>query len=366
MRNIKKRFLAVSISLSILLVVAAVACGGGDATPTPTATPDTPEPSPTSVVPTPFPVETFTSQVHGITLSIPQGWIIDDSDPDVLTITNPTGLASVEVRLSTFAEPLTEAQFTAFVDGQILILQGELDDFTELSREEVDASLGVLLQFSFTEDGKERRGAALITFNNVRAAVLLAVVDAEFFDFFASLFEDVTASLQVQPTPPGPPPTPGPSPTPSPTPIATVTPGIFTDPSLGFTLDIPSGWGMMDPGKEAAVRFINSGGVIVQVLNAAIPSGMTVGVYALALQEARYQLLSGYNLLSETDTTVGTLDARELQFTATTGQGQSAQKYLVLVLKRGTQAYILEAIGDPAILDQQEAEVRGLMDSFRP
>ncbi len=370
MRKMKERLLAVLASLSIIVIFMAGACGGDNGTSTPTTPEPTPtpttEPTPTSVAPTPFPVDTFTSRAYGLTISIPQGWIVDDSDPRVLTIANPAGLASIEITLSTFDEPLSETQFSAFVDTTILILQGDFDDFEQISREEVVASTDVLLQFTFTEDGKERMGTALFTFDDARAVVLLALVDDEFFDFFEQLFEEITDSLELQSTSTGPTPTPDLPTVPPSTPVATVTPGTFTDPSSGFTLDIPSGWSMMAPGKGTSIRLTSTEGVTVQVLNAAIPSAMTVEVYALALKEARYGPLPGYGLLSETDTTVGSLNAREVQFTAATGQGRSVEKYLVLVAKRGTQAYILEAIGDPSVLDQQEAEIRGLMGSFRP
>ena len=123
---------------------------------------------------------------------------------------------------------------------------------------------------------------------------------------------------------------------------------------------------MLDSGKGMTVKFINQDGVILQVFTTAIPSDMTAEVYSLALQEARYQLLSGYQLVSDTETTAGALTAEELQFTATTGIGHSDQAYLVVVVKQGSQAHVLEAIGAPIVFGQHEEEIRKLIDSFTP
>ncbi|MEE9198798.1 MAG: hypothetical protein V3U26_03255 [Dehalococcoidia bacterium] len=377
MRKVRRRIWWALIGLAVVLVVAS--CGGGEEetptpSPQPTATPGptatarptaSPTPPPTSTpVPTPFSLEPYVGLAHGVNLSVPKGWVIDDTDPDTLAISNPTGLATIQITMNTFLSSVTQAQFDEYVSLQILGLKSEFSDFQEVSREKVDAPPGFRIQFTFTSDGDQMEGVALYTFNDLRGARALASTEASFYDFFAPLFEEAIMSITVAPAPPGPTPTPAPTPIPSPTPFPTVTPGTFTTPL--FSLQIPPGWGILGPGKEAVVRFIGPGRIIVQVLETTVPTEMSVQVYALALRENRYEPLAVYQLTSQGDIIVGPLIARELQFTAATGPDGAVNRYLVLVMRQGTQAYIVEAIGERPEFDQREAEVRAFVLSFRP
>jgi len=148
--------------------------------------------------------------------------------------------------------------------------------------------------------------------------------------------------------------------------VATFTPGIYFNNELGFSLQVPSGWGLLEPGKEAAVRFLGPGGFMVQVLTAQIPATMSADLYALVLMESRYEPLSGYQLVSDGGATVGLLPAREVQFDAATGLDGSINRHLVLVMRVGTQAYIIEAIGPRVDFAARESQVRGFITSFRP
>ena len=335
---------------------------GASPTPTPVLTT-----SPTAAItPIAFSLEPFTNLAHGINLLVPKGWIIDESDPDTLTISNTTWLASIEITVNTFASSLTQTQFDEYVSLRILDLEGEFASFEEVSRRRADTSPGFLIRFTFTREGEEAEALALYTFNTIRGALALATTDADFFDLFASLFEEVLNSITVDPFPPGPTPTPAPTPIPTPTPISTVTPGQYVNPTHGFTLQIPSGWGIWEPGKEAAFRIIGPGEIIVQVSVAVVPGEMSDSEYSQILRENRYEPLEGYEVISEGEITLGILAARELQFTAATGPDQSINRWLVFDARRGTQAYIIEAIGPQAAFEQNEAEIRGLITSFRP
>ena len=376
MSKLTLRRLSIAIGLPVMVLLIVAACGGEDATPTPTAT-ATPPPPPTSTsvpptptstpVPTPVPLESYTSLSHGVTLCVPEGWVIDESDPDTLTISHPTGLARVDVTMNTFLAAPTQAQFDEFVSLGILGIQDEFEDFVEISKERTDDPPGLLVIFTFTSNGAEQGGVALYTFNNIRGARAIATTSAAFFGLFAPLFDDAVRCVEVAPNPPGPTPTPGPTPIPTPTPIVTVTPGSYTDPTDGFSLQIPSGWGRLDPGKEeATLRFISPGLVILQVLPVDVPSAISTDAYMDTLREVRYEPLPSYQLVSEDDATVGSLSGLELQFTAATGEEASMNRYLVVVLRQGSQAYVLEAIGPEGDFGSWEAGARELIDSFRP
>ena len=325
----------VLIALSILLVVTAASCGEEEtpttspsptmAVPSPSPPPEPyppPESSPTpepTLAPIPFSLEPYTSLAHGVNLSVPRGWVIDESDPDTLTMANPTGLASIEITVNTFLAHPTEAQFDEYVSLGIVRLKQELSSFQEISRDRLTTPPGFLIRFNFTRNGDEAGALALYTYNNLRGALALATTDAAFYDLFASLFEETVVSLRVAPTPPAPTPTPAPTPIPTSTPFPTVTPGAYTDPTHGFTLQIPLGWGILGSGKEAIARLIGPGEIIVQVLTAKVPVEMSAGVYALVLRENRYEPLAGYSLVSQGDINLGTTTASEVQFTAATG-----------------------------------------------
>ena len=338
----------------------------GQATPAPLPTPvPSPTASPTPA-PTPLSLETYASFAQGVALSIPKGWTADDTDPGRVTIENPTGLARIEISLNTFTAPLTRAQFDEYVSLQLLQLREEFQSFQEIGRELVDDPPGLLISFFFDEEGEGQAAMVFYTFNNIRGARVLAVTTAAFFDFFSPLLEESITSIRLQPNPPGPIPTPAPVPTPAPTPVATFTPGIYSDTEPDFSLQVPSGWGLLEPGKEAAVRFLGPGEFIVQVLTAQIPATMSADLYALVLRESRYEPLSGYQLVSDGGATVGLLPAREVQFDAATGLDGSINRHLVLVMRVGTQAYIIEAIGPRDDFAARESQIRGFITSFRP
>lgn len=379
------RYLVIPI---LILVIVAAACGGGEGdeeTPTPESSPtattpatatSTPVPAATSTPtavpqPTPTPLEPYTSQVHGITLLIPEGWVTDDSDPDTLTISNPTGIADIEIRFNTFLAEPNQAQFDEFVSLGILSLREEFPGFEEISRERLTGRPGFIIAFKSENFGLETGVVALYTYNNVRGVLALASTEGIFFQNFQALFEQVLKTVSVVGTPPGPTPTPAPTPSPTPTPVATPTPfptiapGLYTNDRFDFDMVVPLGWGMLDSGKEAEVRFIGPGGVIVQVLTAKLPAGMTNAVYTLVLVENRYEPLTGFTRVSEGDVTHETLAARELRFTARTGLDGATQEYLVLVTKRGIRAYIIEAIGPESAFEDLQTEIEAFVASFR-
>ncbi|MFQ5933728.1 MAG: hypothetical protein ACE5KI_03715 [Dehalococcoidia bacterium] len=381
MPKIARHLWGIPLILCLVLAIAAASCTGREGetlTPSPSPTEVLPEvsPSPTGspttapteiIEPTPLALEPYLSLAHGVSLSIPQGWVVDDGDPEVLRVSNPAGVADIEIRMNTFLAVLTLAQFDEYVSLGILALRNEFPNFQEISRERLEEPPRLMISFLSESSGIETGVVALYTYNNVRGALALASTDAAVFDLFLPLFEEAVKSLRVQPNPPGPTPTPSPTPIPPPptsTPFPTVTPGVYTDPTYDFTMDLPSGWGILDPGKEAVVRFIGPGGIIVQVLTAEIPSNMSNQLYALVLQENRYEPLSGYQRGPEENITLGNLGARQLEFTA--GTGESVDRYLVLVTSRGIRAYIIEAIAPQAAFEALETEIETFVKSFRP
>ena len=375
--------LRLSVVLLISLSLMAAACGSETpATDTPTveASPATatatPTPTPTAtpiptLQPAPASLESYASQTHGVTLRIPEGWIAGDSAPDILTISNPTGIADIEIRFSTFLAEPTPAQFDEFVSLGILSLRAEFPGFEESSRERLTDPPGYIITFTSDNFGIETGAVALYTYSGVRGVLAVATTDRIFFQNFESLFEQVLRSVSLAGTPPTPTPTltptppPTPAPTAVPTPIATIAPGRYTNERFDFTMEVPLGWGLLDPGKESEVRFIGPGGVIVQVSTGRIAAGMSNAVYTLVLVENRYEPLTGFNKDSEGDVTYGNLAGRELRFTARMGLDGATQEYLVLVTKRGVRAYVIEAIGPESAFEDNGAEIAALVSSFR-
>ena len=373
--------LRLSVVLLIGLSLMAAACGSetpATDTPTAEASPATATATPTptamptpTLQPAPVSLESYASQVHGVTLRIPEGWIADGSAPDILTISNPTGIADIEIRFSTFLAEPTPAQFDEFVSLGILSLRAEFPGFEERSRERLTDPPGYIITFTSDNFGIETGAVALYTYSGVRGVLAVATTDRIFFQNFESLFEQVLRSVSLAGTPPTPTPTltPTPSPTPTPTavptPIATIAPGRYTNEQFDFTMEVPLGWGVLDPGKESEVRFIGPGGVIVQVSTGRIAAGMSNAVYTLVLVENRYEPLTGFNKDSESDVTHGNLAGRELRFTARTGLDGATQEYLVLVTKRGVRAYVIEAIGPESAFEDNGAEIAAFVSSFR-
>ena len=330
-------------------------------TPTPTATPTptpTAQPVPASLLP-------YTSDAHGVTLLAPEGWVTYKGNPDSLTVSNPTGIADIEVRFSTFLAEPTPAQFDEFVSLRILSLQAEVPGFEEVSRERLTDPPGFIIAYTSDETGT----VVLYTYSGARGVEAVATTERVFFSNFRSLFEQVLKSVSVAATPPAPTPTPGPTasptPTPIPTPLSTIAPGRYTNDQFGFTLEVPLGWGLLAPAKEDEVRFIGPERVIVQVLTGRIAAGMSNADFSQALIESRYEPLAGFNIESEDDVTHGNLAGRELRFTADSGLDGATQKHLVLVTKRGIRAYVIEAIGPESAFEDYEAEIEALVSSFR-
>ncbi len=156
--------------------------------------------------------------------------------------------------------------------------------------------------------------------------------------------------------------TPTPAPTLTPTSVPTVTPGVLSGPE-GYSVTLPEGWALEDKGKEAIFRVSGPGDIVIQVLLVNVPQGMSLEEYMGVLKVNRYEPLSNFQLVSESDVILASgTQGRQLMFTAAPDSGENT--YQTVLVRRVEEVFVIEAIGQTAAFEEHQETVDEIVSSF--
>ncbi|MFC1995548.1 ABC transporter substrate-binding protein [Chloroflexota bacterium] len=288
-------------------------------------------------------VETYTSEQYLYSIPYPNGWVLDESVPERVTMVKP-GLADIGV--STLILPVgvsLDEVYAIVVDNT----EKDFPDLRELSRTEVKENGAVVaydVMFTYTDQGTQAKMRLVVSKRGRYGFARWGEAREAVYEQNKPLLDTCLESFE----PPE------------------VAVGSYTNTTHGFSITLPNGWDGIETGKSMPLLVAeNSVGepiIYFYVYMDRIYEDTAAEDHALDIA-AVWSEEPGYRIESQRDVTLGeATDGYEVVFTYT--ENGYAIKRKVISVIRGTQAFIAIVYTAASTYDGARGTIDQLTGSF--
>ena len=288
-------------------------------------------------------VETYNSKEYYYSISYPTGWVLEESEPDDVTMVK-SGVAALGITVNVYPAGTTlDEHYSIVVDNT----KKALPDLKQLSRTEVKENGEVVAydaEFTFTVQETKRKMRLVVSKRGRYGFARWGEAREAVYEQNKPLLDACLESFKP--------------------PVVAV--DLYTNTTHGFSITLPAGWDGLETGERMPVLFIKSPVgeplIYVYVYVDRIYEETVAKDYALDIA-AIWDDEQGYKIVSQSDVTLGeATQGYEVIFTYKE-DGYPIKRKVVSVI-RGTQAFLAIVYTAGSTYDGARATIDRLTDSF--